>query len=458
MAQLLSAYIATQQPKPPERKETDYGALISIALALSPVFFGKSSVRPAGAPENTQDGQTRNGGSTGSLSVRVNNYNHNVNANTNNTVVKGDYTWVRRVVKQPFRMITGGQGSGKSTQERYWINLLKGEGWHIICVNPNTTSDSWKGVKVIQKISEIDTFLKEFPQWIDRRQEEARAKGIDEDKYLQMVSDRQGEEGRVAVFFMEANQFELKHVNPSAWADALRASLTDIRKWGFTVCLSCQAGKQSTISSKLKGFADNLKEAPQVECIATTNEKGDAVSSGEGILRLPGQKPERIALPNYPDSKDFTKTKENEREQRAGHSRSAGQTQGTPTQTSNSNNSTVDNPSSPVLPVGDDNSKSSTTRQLSRREIIADKICKSLAGKGRVKVSSLARSCNALRVYLENKFQTTSFDNDELVREVHIILDISTMKEEGVVYGDRDKSGLIIPNKNNEFESCKRKY
>ena len=438
MGQLfLSVYIATQQPKPPEKKELDLGALISVAVAISPVLFAKNNQQARDDKESVRS-------NTGGVNVRVNNYNHNSsnNTNTNTTVVKGDYSWVRRVVKQPFRMIVGGQGSGKSTQERYWINLLKQEGWHVICVNPNTTPESWKGVEVIQEVSAINTFLEDFPKWVERRQSEARTKSIDEDKYLLTLTTRKGSEGRIAIFFMEANQFELKEVDPELWGYALRISLTDIRKWGFTVCLTCQAGKQSTISSKLKGFSDNLKEAPQIECIATTNSEGDAVSSGTGILRLPGHKPERIALPNYPDSKDFTHGA-NETLENASN------------QTNNSNNSTNNNSGSPVISVGDDSRKNSSTKQLSRRELLADKICKSLAGKGRVKVSSLARSCNALRTYLENKFESSSFDNDELVREVHIILEILVMKERGVIYGERDKSGLIIPTKNNDFEVLK---
>ena len=302
MAQILTVYLMANQPQSPPKKQTDWGAIATIIIALSPLYFSRkdeslngvgaaSANKGANSPSTSQD----------KVSIHIN----NSNLNTTNTVKQQDYSWVKRIVKQPFRMITGGQGSGKSTQERYWINLLKSEGWYIICLNPNTTSESWKGIEVIQEVEAIDRFLSDFPRWVERRQTDARSKGIDEDKYLKVVSEREGKEGRVAIFFMEANQFELKGVDPELWGLALKNSLTDVRKWGFTVCLTCQAGKQSTISSKLRGFSDNLKEAPQIECIATTNTDGDAVSSGFGLLKLPGQKPEKIALPNYPDSKDF---------------------------------------------------------------------------------------------------------------------------------------------------------
>lgn len=429
MSNILAVYLAVSEPKPPpEKQRPDFGALISIALAMSPAFFNK---------DKSEGKKQLNSGSA--VNVQVNNYSHNQNTNTNTNAVtlNNDYSWVKRIVKQPFRMITGGQGSGKSTQERYWINLLKTQGWYVICVNPNTTPQSWKGIEVIQEVSAINEFLENFPKWVESRQNEARTQGIDEDKYLGIVSSRHGKKGRVAIFFMEANQFELKDVEPEVWAAALKTSLTDIRKWGFTVCLTCQAGKQSTISSKLKGFADNLKDAPQIECIATTNSEGDAISSGEGILKLPGQKPQRIALPNYSESKDFRTN-----EQRTVDSRS----------TTAGENSSVGN-----ISRDDNNDKklqsAKTPAPKTDREILALKICKSLAGKGKVKASRLASLCNALRNYLESKFGGTSFDNPELVKEVHIILEIAVMQEKGIIYGDRDKSGLIILSKNNEFEA-----
>ena len=419
MGQLLSAYIAAQQPKPPEKKELDLGALISVAIAISPILFSRTK-------DNTP---AQNSG----VSVQVNNYNQNTN-----TVVNNEVSWIKRIVKQPFRMITGGQGSGKSTQERYWINLLKTDGWHIICLNPNTTPDSWKGVQMIDKPQEIDNFLKEFPNWVESRREEARREKVDEDRYLDFISQRRGKKGKVAIFFQEANNFELRGVDPSIWKEALTVCLTDIRKWGFTACLSCQADSVKTIASKLMGYAKRLEASPTIECMGLDEESNKYV----GLLKLPGRKVEKVLLPHYPDSKDFT-------------TREANGTLESDIQANNGDNSTNNNSGDPVISVGDDSRKNSSTKQLSRRELLADKICKSLAGKGRVKVSSLARSCNALRTYLENKFESSSFDNDELVREVHIILEILVMKERGVIYGERDKSGLIIPTKNNDFEVLK---
>lgn len=421
MTQLLSAYIAAQQPKPPEKKELDLGALISVAVAISPILFSRTK-------DNTP---AQNSG----VSVQVNNYNQNTN-----TVVNNEVSWIKRIVKQPFRMITGGQGSGKSTQERYWINLLKTDSWHIICLNPNTTPDSWKGVQMIDKPQEIDNFLKEFPNWVESRREEARREKVDEDRYLDFISQRRGKKGKVAIFFQEANNFELRGVDPSIWKEALTVCLTDIRKWGFTVCLSCQADSVKTIASKLMGYAKRLEASPTIECMGLDEESNKYV----GLLKLPGRKVEKVLLPHYPDSKDFT-------------TREANGTLESDIQANNGDNSTNNNSGDPVISVGGNSGVSNNKpKELSQREVLADKICKSLTNKGKVKVSRLPSLCNSLRTYLEKKFGSSSFDNDELIKEVHVILEILVMQERGVIYGEKERSGVIKPSKSNEFEVTKK--
>ncbi|NJN13285.1 MAG: hypothetical protein HC815_37360 [Richelia sp. RM1_1_1] len=52
---------------------------------------------------------------------------------------------------------------------------------------------------------------------------------------------------------MESNTYEVHGVDPDLWANFLKQSLTNIRKWGFTVCLTAHSDNQTSISSKLAG-------------------------------------------------------------------------------------------------------------------------------------------------------------------------------------------------------------
>jgi hypothetical protein len=178
------------------------------------------------------------------------------------------HLWVEQVLKMPFRVLTGDAGSGKSTLERFMISKLKEAGYHVVCINVETNPNVWKGVEVLTTANEINEFFSEFVGGIESRQKQCRALGIDEDDFLsQVASKKTGRDGRVAIFFMESNTFELCGVDPDLWATVLKMSLTNIRKWGYTACLTAQSDNQSSISSKLKGFASRYDEQPRVECI-----------------------------------------------------------------------------------------------------------------------------------------------------------------------------------------------
>jgi hypothetical protein len=108
---------------------------------------------------------------------------------------------------------------------------------------------------------------------------------------------------------MEANTFELCGVDADLWASVLQMCLTNIRKWGYTACLTAQSDNQTSISSKMKGFSSRYDEQPRVECIVKTDDvTGEAVSSGLAWLKVKGKgdkNPKSINLANFPKTKDF---------------------------------------------------------------------------------------------------------------------------------------------------------
>jgi energy-coupling factor transporter ATP-binding protein EcfA2 len=230
-------------------------------------------------------------------------------ATASNFTLPDDYKWIYKLLKLPFRVLSGEQGSGKSTLERLMIRLLKDEGYHIVVINPETNPAVWSGVEVLVEEQEINTFMEAFPESIRARQRRAREQKIDEDDFLDTLSDEQGLNGRVAIFLMESNTYEVHGVNPDLLAAFLKQSLTNIRKWGYTVCMTAHSDNQTSVSSALSGFSKLLDSQPRVDCIAVSHpETNEAVSSGKAWLKMKGVKdPQALEVPlyNYPKNKQF---------------------------------------------------------------------------------------------------------------------------------------------------------
>lgn len=227
---------------------------------------------------------------------------------SNKLELEDQHRWIYKLLKLPFRVLSGEQGSGKSTLERLMIRLLKDDGWHIVIINPETNPAVWSGVQVLADADEINEFFEAFPQTIRGRQKQARDLKIDEDDYLDVLENKQGLEGKVAVFLMESNTYEVHGVDPTLWADFLKQSLTNIRKWGYTVCLTAHSDNQTSISTKLKGFSGMIDDAPRVDCIAKAGVNGEATSTGKALLKMKGvrdKEPLEVDLYNYPKSKNF---------------------------------------------------------------------------------------------------------------------------------------------------------
>jgi energy-coupling factor transporter ATP-binding protein EcfA2 len=220
------------------------------------------------------------------------------------------YQWMKQILKQPFSVISGEQGSGKSTLERLLIKLLKEMGFYVVIINPETTRGSSDEVLVLNQAETINEFVSKFPQMIRDRQRDARQNEIDEDDYLDSLADKKGLNGRVAVFLMESNTYEVHGVDAKLYAAFLKQSLTNIRKWGFEVFLTAHSANQTSISSELKGYSGLINSMARVDCVAKQDTKTlETVATGKAILRLKGvndQNPVEVDLMHYkPATKEY---------------------------------------------------------------------------------------------------------------------------------------------------------
>jgi hypothetical protein len=319
----------------------------------------------------------------------------------------GDRNWINLVLKLPFRVLSGGQGSGKSTLERFMIAKLKADGWHVICINTETNPAVWRGVEVLTDAKIISEFFKNFLEWIHSRQQEARNNEIDEDDYLDVVAKkRTGREGRVAIFLQETNTYEPHGVDPDTWADFLKQCLTNIRKWGFTACFTAHSDNQTSVASKLSGFSKLLDQQPRIECIPTTSDTGEATSSGEAWLKMKGTKdpsPVKVKLENFPKTKDFRSPEER-------------------------------------------NSTNEALKEETNYSLLAEKLYQSCKGKGRLKVSRIPSNCNAIRTALQ------STDEDTKVKILHLIIDILASQGKANLFPIEQKDRVPFHHSQNEFE------
>jgi hypothetical protein len=225
------------------------------------------------------------------------------------------YQWIYQLLKMPFKVLSGEQGSGKSTLERLALDLLREMGHHIVVINPETirkgadATETMAGVTVLSDAESINEFMGNFPKSIRDRQNEARQKEIDEDDYLKSLENKTGLSGRVAIILCEANTYEAHDVNPEVWATFLKQMTTNIRKWGYTGVLTAHSMNQTSISSKLAGFSKLIDSCPRIDCISTTDSNGETVGSGKGILKMKGkndESPLEVDLLHYkPPSKEY---------------------------------------------------------------------------------------------------------------------------------------------------------
>lgn len=428
MELLITIFLSTQQPKTPPPPQDGTGGIITALLTFA---GGYLSTQKKESNQETKD-----------VTVNISQPTSTTEAIDKSTpeLTTSNYSWLDKVLKLPFRIISGKQGSGKSTLERFMIAKLVESGWHVIIVNPETNPKVWHGVEVLAEVDEINQFFKDFLQWVRDRSLEARDNNIDEDDYYDRVKIRSGRDGLVAVFLMETNTYEAHGVDSDAWANFLKQCLTNIRKWGFTGCFTAHSDNQTSVASKLKGFSDLLSEQPRIDCIAITDpHSGEATSSGEGWLKLQGVKdrnPIKISLYNYPKTKDFRKT--NERNTRAD---------------TISDSDNIDITTTTSIDSGSVDSKPPEHKQQSELEALADKVYVLYKGKGRNKISRLPTESKPVRKWLIDKFGRQDLDDINQIKELHIIVGLLVYQGRAVVYGNIDKLGLIVLSKDSEFET-----
>jgi hypothetical protein len=308
----------TKQQYPPGYLGFEYPLILGLGVGLLiGSLRNKPSEQTLSLPSVKNEQRVS---SNGSVPVEFQNSNIDSispsNAYPLTTAQTDEYAWINQVLKLPFRVLSGNQGSGKSTLERFMISRLKADGWHVICINPETNPSVWHGVEVLSKPEDITQFFTDFLEWIRNRQSEARKLGIDEDDYLDSVAkQRKGRDGKVAIFLMETNTYEPHGVDAQMWADFLKQCLTNIRKWGFTACFTAHSDNQTSVASKLSGFSKLLDAMPRIDCIATTDKvTNEATSTGYAMLKMKGIKDDgvKVKLQNHPKTKDFRSESEQE--------------------------------------------------------------------------------------------------------------------------------------------------
>lgn len=208
-----------------------------------------------------------------------------------------EHKWYREVLNESFKVITGISGSGKSTMENVFIQLARQDNQYIVVLYPNTTRTARdSNAIVLSDVESINDYLNGFNDLVNSRKADAKKRGIDEDDYLDYLSDIKGETGCIAIYCMEGNNWESQGINPDLLAAFLRLSMIDVRKWGITVTLTGQSFNQGSFCSKLTNFADLLKKQTVIECVPTTNEKGRTIGSNKAWLKRPIDK-EPVEVP-----------------------------------------------------------------------------------------------------------------------------------------------------------------
>ena len=437
VSNFLSIYIATKQPEPPSKEhQRDVGGVITLLVTVASSLLSNR--------KQEQEPQKVN------IEVGVSNTPNSSPAPDNSADNAPNYNWVNQVLKLPFRIISGEQGSGKSTLERFMIAKLKDAGYSVVCINPETNPDVWQGVTVLSNPDDITNYLKHFPQMVRQRQQDARDKGIDEDDYLDVVRTKKAFEGRpsqnttipglshwkddglIAIFFMETNTYEVHGVNPDVWADALKQCLTNIRKWGFTACFTAHSDNQTSVASKLKGFSKLLDSQPRIDCISQPHpQTGEAVSSGKGLLKMKGindKNPVEIDLYNYPKTKDFRTDDERDYERTI------------KANNSDTNVDLIENNDNQIINIADDLQRT----EYSSYEALALKVYDSCKGIGKLKVSRLPTKCYAIKKHIVLKFGKQDLDRPQQVQELHIILGILEYQSKAKLFAHKDELGSLV--------------
>ncbi len=230
----------------------------------------------------------------------------------------GEHDWMKSIVETPLKVISGVQGSGKSSLERCLMWHLKKCGYHVVVINPATTESVWKGIEVIKDVEQINTLFKNFHSMIDKRVAEADSKKIDEDKYLNYLESNAGNRdrghGKVAFIIQEANSYKSRKVDLEAFGSFMELCLTDIRKWGFTAVITGQSKTMSTLCPKLKGFSDLLKSQTTLIGEAKRDPNGKSVATGRVEVHPDGPIEKTMDWRKYPNftSKNFLLPEENQ--------------------------------------------------------------------------------------------------------------------------------------------------
>jgi energy-coupling factor transporter ATP-binding protein EcfA2 len=201
-------------------------------------------------------------------------------------------------------LIWGPQGSGKSTIARALVRLKRQQGQAVCVLNPHGSPVEWDGAEVVgqgRDYGRINGFLRSYLGEITERYKSFAKSGITEQQFLEQLVANQ----KVLSPVCEEMSGWFHNLNKNLLASFSLAALSESRKVAMAPVFIAHDRTLDFIGLK-RGA--NLKDSGLVElellAPETHPETGLLISSGRGILRIPGGAAFEVHFENFDESRE----------------------------------------------------------------------------------------------------------------------------------------------------------
>lgn len=147
----------TSRVSPQSQLLLGLGGVISVAGLAAYVGLGDEDERPMPStlgyyPPLNQPLQRNDSSDLNDLPIsQLLDDNFESNDESSDVPTNNDYSWVEAMLVQPFTLIYGKQGGGKSSKLGYAVMRAAKENYKIIIVDPHAYAAKWRGLKVYGK-------------------------------------------------------------------------------------------------------------------------------------------------------------------------------------------------------------------------------------------------------------------------------------------------------------------